>query len=307
MLSHYSQYIAQLMEFYHQKNRERILSPNMQQPTPARLKRECLTIFGLRRSKTDLEILRHFFEFQQDEAAYERAIRKIDIDKFRPLRNFLKGAVDKPDEKTINLLAWLVDFYPRPYRYDSEIELNDNDSEKQNEEYQTPEENANEKSEIEVLEDEEKVTLRGSGGESQPLPKPGVKYKQQGLIALAVVIIGSLGLSSNRVVNSINKVFAPQCMYWLDDHFIGIDCDQRIPNVEIIALDPLKIKHFKRITRRDTLTSKDINKVWYASVGGEIEFYTTGGYDPRLPGRQLRPMSKYIYEKYILDKAAHSK
>ena len=129
------------------------------------------------------------------------------------------------------------------------------------------------------------------------------KYKKQGLVGLGVLTLSVLGISSSdSLKNSISSMTSskPQCMYWSQNEYIAIACEHKVPNVQVIAADELKLKHFKRITRRDTLTYQDVGKVWYASVDKQIEFYTSAGEDPRLAGRQLRPMSKYIFVKYIL-------
>lgn len=59
-------------------------------------------------------MLRSFLEKPDNEDISESAIRRFDPDKFKPLNNFLKKGTNT-DLKNIELLAWLIDFRPRPY------------------------------------------------------------------------------------------------------------------------------------------------------------------------------------------------
>lgn len=300
----FSTYKAEVVRTYYQKKEVGDIPLNLLEPTPAKLKRECLAVFNIRRTKADLEVLRQFFGHCEDEVAYERAIRKIDTDKFRPLTKFLRREIENPDDRNIFLLAWLIDFYPRPFKPGWQSKKNDTSSEKNDpyeESYSTPVEAGIEKpEELKLLEDPHLIKGRGIG---LPLAERNYldKYKKHGFIGLALLMIGAIGLSLNNTVKtSIHSLLSnPQCMYWAEDHYVSVECDQQIPNIDVFPLVAFKLQHFKKITRRDTLTERDINKVWYASVNKQIEFYTTEGNDPREPRRQLRPMSKYIYEKYI--------
>ncbi|MBO9592511.1 MAG: hypothetical protein J7599_06330 [Niabella sp.] len=62
-------------------------------------------------------MLDSFFGEGNDQAAVLKAIKKCEIDKFRPLRNFLKKETESTDDKNIELLAWLIDFKDRPCDY----------------------------------------------------------------------------------------------------------------------------------------------------------------------------------------------
>lgn len=304
----FSDYIAQVINFYNQKKTEGSISLNLQHPTPAKLKRECLIVFEIRRAKADLEILKQYFGNQEDEEAYELAIRKADTDRFKPLTKFLRGEIRSTEDKNIILLSWLIDFSPRPYRPGYQSENRDNNIEKaaQGKELSINLEDVRVMEKFEVLKPlEDPASTTGMGTYRLPIPEFEKhylhKYKKYGLVGLALLVLGAVSLSSDKILmTSVKSLFSnPQCMYWTEDHYVSVECDQKIPNVQVIALEPFKLNHFKKITRRDTLTERDINKVWYASVNKQIEFYTTEGNDPREPGRRLRPMSKYIFEKYI--------
>lgn len=290
----YSDYKAAVVNSYQQKRKKGSLSLNLQQPTPAKLKKECLSVYGIRRSHNDLEILSQFFGHRAEEVAYEAAIRKMDTDKFRPLVKLLNGKVRETEDKNIALLSWLIDFKPRPYRFGSSLTNNKTFADGHKE--QTDTLIIDEKPGTAPLEVEDLniVTGMGTGGALKSGNRMNYfhEYKMQGLIGLGILIISVLGISF--------YTSKPQCMYWTGDQYEATACDTKAPNIHPILANDFKLEHFKRITQRDTLTYQDVGKVWYASVDKQIEFYTIPGEDPRLAGRQLRPMSKYIFEKYIL-------
>lgn len=314
----FSEYKSQVIRSYYKKREEGSISLNLQHPTPAKLKRECLVVFEIRRTKADLEILREYFGHKEDEASYERAIRRMETDRFRPLSKFLKGEIQNTEDRNIALLSWLIDFSPRPYRPGYQlVDINTTDGKVAASKEHSPV--PKKPMRMDMYDDlamrlEDSISTRGKGIDGISIPRHILnywdKYKWPALIGFGfLLLVGVLGISSNdSLKNSFGSlVNNHQCMYWSGDHYIDRDCDQKMPNVQLIALDPFKLKHFKRITRLDTITYHDINKIWYAKIDNQIEFYTAEGYDPRQPGRQLRPVSKYIYEKYILKKNAASK
>ncbi|RKR82859.1 hypothetical protein BDD43_3050 [Mucilaginibacter gracilis] len=108
------QYRADIWQFYQYKKSSGELSLNLKHPTAAKLRNECLLLFRKGLDKSDYRMLRSFLERPDKEEIYESSIRRFDPDKFKPLNNFLKKGTNT-DEKNIELLAWLIDFRPRPF------------------------------------------------------------------------------------------------------------------------------------------------------------------------------------------------
>lgn len=59
-------------------------------------------------------MLKEFLGIPFDKELSDLAVKKCDTDKFKSLWNFLQKGI-KTREKNIELLAWLVDFQPRPF------------------------------------------------------------------------------------------------------------------------------------------------------------------------------------------------
>jgi hypothetical protein len=88
-------------------------------------------------------------------------------------------------------------------------------------------------------------------------------------------------------------------MYWAGDHYEQVSCNQKLGDTMVIALDTFKLRHFKKITRPDTITGYSLGRVWYIKMDGRVEFYTADGHHPIQQQRRLKPLSDYIIFKYI--------
>lgn len=87
-------------------------------------------------------------------------------------------------------------------------------------------------------------------------------------------------------------------MYWDTDHYEAVFCNEKTNGNPIVALNEELILLFRKINSPDTLTIENaIGKVWYDKTNKKIEFFTHYGIHP-VNGKTLKPISKYILEKY---------
>ena len=117
------------------------------------------------------------------------------------------------------------------------------------------------------------------------------------------IIIGSgvttALVAGNLFLNSINQ--NSSCMIWKENHYEAIECEETSPQMNAVPYNET-VFQLKKITRIDTLNFENaIDKVWYTKKDGEIEFYTNYGLHPE-NGKTLKPVTKYILTKYILNK-----
>lgn len=92
-----------------------------------------------------------------------------------------------------------------------------------------------------------------------------------------------------------------QCMYWNGERFIAVSCDNEdIQTVRVVAMDKKRLRKFEKISRIDTINYKDIGRVWYMGADSIPEFFTDSGMHPVDDKKQLKPITKYIIDKYIL-------
>jgi len=277
----FADYTTSIVQDYQEKKTGNVLPLALIQPTPARLREVCLAVCDERYDRRDERTLKEFFGQGNDKGACMQAIDRCDVDKFRPLVNFLKKSTSTTDVKNIELLAWLIDFKNRPFKLGEKYDVGSPVGPKRGEE------------------------LPKVGVEKKPVvskTQPGRSGKiRMAIIAVTILIFVSYGIYRLRV----NKPFAPvltgheACMYWEDDHYQPISCAQKLENVQVIALDSEMLRHFHKITRPDTITLNAKGSVWYVKYRGKLEFYTSSGFHPIDPQLRLKPITDYMIRKYI--------
>ncbi len=114
----FADYRSAILKDYIDKCARGELPLNLKRPTAARLRDECLELIPRRCTDRDLMILRDFFGYKESPESFMLHIKKVDPDKFRPLVNWLKGKSRHTSEQNIELLAWLIDYNPRPYVFE---------------------------------------------------------------------------------------------------------------------------------------------------------------------------------------------
>ncbi|KFF09353.1 hypothetical protein [Chryseobacterium luteum] len=138
--------------------------------------------------------------------------------------------------------------------------------------------------------------------------------KQNGLgimeIALLLCLVtGNVVFSNNKKISSgtsfplgfmsgLQPVTDKKYMYWDGERYIATDSSFIRPGLEVKAMNEYQFLHFKKITRKDTLTvSNALDVTWYSKFYGSVEFFTDDGVDPE-NGRELRSSTAHIIEKY---------
>lgn len=278
----FDDYKEKVILTYEEKKKANAISLNLIHPAPAKLKEECLRVYEERPLKKDENLFRSFFESKGDAINYSGNIRAIDIDKFRPLINFVKRKTNFTETKNVELLAWLIDFEPRPYKDDFDY-----------------------------------INMPISGEGSSPIPPPVIKQtliqkilafiekykwlkhavpkskKKQAAISL-IIIFTIASITYLLIIDNKN------CMYWTGEHYEAISCEQTVDDVAIIANDTVKLNHLKKIMHPDTLTLNSLGKVWYVKTYEGLEFYTSDGFHPIYSEKRLKPITPRIINKYIL-------
>lgn len=282
---------------YYSKKKNNFLSLAMMEPTPAGIKGECLRILSGRYLKKDDKVLRDIFNITGELADYHRIIDTYDIDKFKPLCNFLKKKTINTDRKNIELLAWLVDFQERPYQWERTYEIGNGECSDQIEIA----------TQVSIARKVDKVNSKREVQEEHAdidNVVPVVDKKTTSLSLWRRRKVELLCCSSIILLLFVGYMFwstrTPQCMYWSGDHFEPVACDQKIPNVSIRALDKQMVSNFRKITKPDTITFHSIGKIWYSKYNAKVEFFTADGENPEPPNNELRRATKHMIEKYAM-------
>lgn len=298
----------------------------------AQLRRDCIQICTLRpyERKKDEVGLNGFFGVGYDRAAVLEVINNYAIEKFKPLEYFLKGKTKEPNERVIELLAWMIDFEQRPFELGKVYKKNEEIQEDKKD--VLPEEETGNKEIVAAhqmadqgVDDAQEKFLKEEqiNGQGQSLrteihvtnetgillgQELGVTKKAPDIISPHVMLLRKIHFKKIVWPVAFMIVLAvffflykkEGCMYWVGDHFERISCNEKINGVLILPVDAVRIRDFKKITQPDTLKKSDINRVFYTKVDGEFEYFTGGGFHPVYLTKSLKPLSEYIYERYII-------
>ncbi|MES3016774.1 MAG: hypothetical protein V4721_03300 [Bacteroidota bacterium] len=300
----FEEYKEAVVRDYQFKMADGTLSLNLTKPTPANIKREWLIVFAGRRSIDDLKTLRLFFGEKQNDEEYERAIRNIDVDRFRPLCKFLNNETKNPEDKFIELLAWLVGFAPRPYQtgynYVRREQEKEDPKASPNETETMPPDDI---SKIHVGSSADQITIVKSEKSKIDFLRRITPSKKQGvviLIIVGIIITGAFLYRPKTDSSLLSLLNSQECMYWDGLQYIQADCGTALPQVQLIALERNKLNNFKKIIRPDTLILSDINRVWYLKTNHQLELFTGNGVHPEQPSRDLRRLSEHMFKTYVL-------
>lgn len=258
-------------------------------PSPAELKILCLILFDNGISKQDQEILDMFFDLNED-SSKRKQMECFEVDKFKPIGNFLKGKTETTRVVNLDLIALLVDFHPRPYRKF----LTAKGKLKLTADYSIVESAVKEK--------RKDVEIKKSGSVFGDFISSSIS-KKMALGVLALSAFGSLsyGIKSNFFPNT-------NCMVWIENHYEAVEYDKVKSSSKVIHFNQDVLDNFKKITVCDTTTffkngDAEIPVVWYGKSRDkkQYEYFNQPGLHPET-GKTLKPISRYIIKKYILSK-----
>lgn len=243
-------------------------------PSPAQLRNLCLLLFQNKLNKSDEEIFILFFEGNED-GNLKKSIANFDVEKFRAIVNFLKGKSERTSAVSLNLIAVLVGFEPRPYakflRSGSLIT-----------------------SPLRI--EEEKIIVLKPMERFIKVSNKSVSMKRMlSFVALGIVLL---------LVGYVVKDFwftEKECMQWQKDHYEPVDCNitgigtlNKTEPIDVSKKNLIKIA----VTKNTPFFNNGKAVVWYCKVNGKPEFFSTHGIHP-LTGKALKPITNYIIEKYV--------
>jgi len=305
-------------EAYLKQRQEEKLHYRLMSPSPANLRHYSRERLEQNLTNEDLAVLAAYYGSTNKHEDISLTIKKTDNDKLRPLQNFLNGRTTNANEITTKLLAILIDFQPRPFNrkywtdnvnpessgeyIDTEIgsDYEENSPSEENiEEVLFPppikEENQNNPTqETDVEKTEEAKKTERPYFQSKIINWLKEKKHQLFIAAPATLV---LSLSSGYFMTK------KDCMCWNGEKYVEVNCKDKQHANSVIALDIEKLNSFQKIMREDTLSNKDIGKIWYSKINHEVEFFTNAGHHPVHNNRSLRAATAHIIQNYVLNKA----
>lgn len=308
-------YQVKVLAAYKEKKANGELNSLLANATTAKLKKACLKNYDARyKPQEDDDIFSEFFNMDKLGADFRQRIRYAGPGEFRPLLKHLKGETGKTEYRNSDLLAWLIDFQPRPsiayYKslHNQTIAIVEPPDEDIEEEVQPSNEENNPTDSgdgIDTETEEEKDQIPPQPEtHSPPTPPPtneGLNKKIATTLLILLISGGIITLFSNNIIGTSYREPLPneKCMVWKGDRYEPIACDINVSDRITLPLDKEQLTHQRKITQPDTLTTNSLGKVWYTKINGTPEFYTDSGIHPADTLRRLRPLTNYILTKYI--------
>gem|GEM_PF-2453811 len=248
---------------FYRKQVEIGLLSHLDQPSPGVLRSECVNANRNRPLSNETVSLKTFFGLINDDVnAIDRLVESFDLDRLRPLRNFMIRDTQAPQRVIVELLAWLINYEHRPY-YSG---------------------------------------WGGNGGGIKPIGEKLKIWQHPtliiGYIILTLMLFGYLVWQFNFSTASSNPKPNEKCMYWTGSHFEPLDCKAPAKYEIVEPLDVQRLNGFKKILFGDLLTKKDIGKVYLLNGVDGPEYFTQNGIYPENPTKKLRPLSPYMLAKY---------
>ncbi|HEU4473019.1 MAG TPA: hypothetical protein VFR58_18135 [Flavisolibacter sp.] len=307
-------YIKLVTADFRRKQTSGVLSLRLADSTRAKIKKECINVYKQRPNKRDERILEDFFGPLEEGKSLAQTIRAFDTDRFRPLDSFLKGQTEKTELKNIELLAWLIDFQPRPHVFGMPVPDHAAFA-------QSFPDNAG-KSPVDT---KSTAIIQSSPGDPEGIQEPTIepdleqnaelaekipsgntpssnKYKRVLIAVLTAVSFAGMGyVLSKELLNKASAMNGTSngCMYWADTAYVEIPCSEQRNGMLTLPLDKEKMKTFKRIILTDTVTERSVGRIYYLQNNKSLELYTAGGNHPVEVTRSLRKLTAHMFNKYL--------
>lgn len=249
-----------------EEEKGKVYSSFLLNPSRALLRRLCVERMRENATSSDLRTFNLFFGFE-----FENKKKLQDAtDKFRPIETFLKGETDLTDIEGINMAAILVDFNPRPFAKFKNLDY-----------------------------ESEAISTEGLKlEEDEPVAVPNVSFNKKRVVLLLLgLCIFLVGYTSKKMF------FSDDCMQWNGTYYEKVHCEKEqkgIAGSTSVTLYDTDVFELKKINVCDTTTffSGDRPIVWYCTINGEKEYFTSHGFHP-VTGKALKPITKYIINKYV--------
>ncbi|MEO7263263.1 MAG: hypothetical protein ABIW38_00050 [Ferruginibacter sp.] len=287
-------YIKLVKESFKKKLKHNQLSPLLAHSTPGNIRLECAHVYEERAEKKDEPMLRSYFGPGEPGRKYLKTIQEFDVNKLKTLDKYLKsGGKEGISDRSLDLLAWLIDFPHRPFRHDNDVILSDeemallgNVEDSQHGDIATA--NAEAKS---IFTEEVKPSITNKVAEEQKVPGTNSLLKKGVKRAAVILGIGVIGWAGYSIM-----VKEKECMYWTGDHYEKVDCKEKRNGKVILPVDEDQLA-IRKITREDSIKERHIGQLYYIKYDNDIQYYTQKGKYPEDHKRELQKLSRHIFDK----------
>lgn len=262
------------------EEKEGMYSEYLEQPSRANLRKLCVERLKANTNQEDLLTFKIFFGFEFKEDTLNKL--KSETDRFRAIENFLVGKTETNDLKSLNLIAILLDYHPRPFQkfakqHHGEVTVQSN------------------------------TILKKTVANELPSTTTVKYFKNKKTRNILVLLVATIGLFAAGYTAKDIIVPKKECMQWQNNRYQVIECSTELNNSKydapIIPMDHYNAE-LKQIKVNEATTFFKAGKavVYYCKKNRkEVEFFNQPGFHP-LTDKPLHPITKYMINKYIKKK-----
>jgi hypothetical protein len=289
------------------------------EPTRTDIKEAFIARFSEKTKTRDIEVLRIFFKARREDDLSKK-IENSNPEEFRTIQNFLTKKTGTTRKKNLDVIAWLIDFNPRPYNLyrkpsnsgDSGIDIEFDDDPGTEIAIIEPEpipEKEKEKERKDELELEVEVEVQQG-----TKPKKWIWITVSSIVLFIGLFYGvnyssDSGKTNNETKPSEEKNATDvdkKCMAWAETVYKLVNCTESThPNfkTEVIEYEEILFKNLKRVevSIKTNFFAPD-NKtplIWYYKVGrNKFEYFTSVGMHP-IYSEPLNKITQYHIDTYI--------
>ncbi|RYG28479.1 MAG: hypothetical protein EOO01_39690, partial [Chitinophagaceae bacterium] len=256
----YKHYQEAILKYYEERKSKGDLSLNLQQPAPSKIRDECAQVYQSNPNRRDVSTFISFFEIKEG-ADILKVIERFDIDRFRPVVNYMKRVTAETEHKNLELLALLLNFPGRPFDKNKNYDVEASQDVRPPDPIPPPTNPITENpTSIQPLPQEPghvfsiRVFIQRI---NEWLDKRKLQFRVGGIAALGLVTAIYLDNKGSSAYGNITPGNA-SCMIWTGDRFLQISCDSNVRKGIKVPLDKERLQNLFRITTPDTLKKEHI-------------------------------------------------
>ena len=266
------------------------------EPTRTDIKDQCIVRFLEGNHVKDEAFLRLFFKVNREDDLL-KTIESTDPEKFRTVQNFLLRNTGSTSRKNLNLIAWLIDFQPRPYNLYRMQEI--------------------QKKIATTAIDEPRASIKEYVSKTDTFAQKKDSYSNKrtwisaSFISLcSLLLYGMSQFSIQKEKGAKEKIITENtsrsCMAWNGDVYEIIDCIYNLhPQYRtkvIVHNEPIQ-KNLRRaevsIKTRFFAADNETPLIWFYKIrSNTYEYFTAKGIHP-VYGDSLHKITQYHIDHYI--------
>jgi len=283
-------YTKAIRATYEKKKGSENLSPNLYKLTPGNIRNELLSYDLESMPKQDISTIEKFLS--KKEGGLRTRIKNQDLELLKPICTFLKkGSNSLQSIDTLELIAVLIDFMPRPYS-----KYRNHDIDKLPEPKDTDDQVSKDINQL-------KNQTKGNTSSTNIIRKISILFKEKKIPGTAlpetmvVMAITSILILIPAYI-LVDNIIDNDCMIWVNGHYEKTKCSGKKLEKKFVKEVVKNFKELKLLCKDDTFFLNEEPVVWYDKSKTIMTYFTAPGIHP-INRKTLKPITQTIIDNHI--------